>query len=203
MADSDIVRITQGQIKIIGDKIKGAGGITELTRADYNYPTNNPAYIAMWLLPAGIYKINSQDSVILRFANESRYEIPVDAGLQPIFVISQTNEGTGIVKFIQGFLSNKPIFYALNSSNGSMWGNAGSYGNPSIGIGNGGVLLSTMVANNLTTSNNYEKVLDAKQGKVLNDKIGGDLSNLTTTDKTSLIAAINELVTRVAALEGN
>lgn len=32
-------------------------------------------------------------------------------------------------------------------------------------------------------------------------KIGGALSTLTTTDKTSLIAAINELVTRVAALE--
>lgn len=32
-------------------------------------------------------------------------------------------------------------------------------------------------------------------------KIGGALSTLTTTDKSSLIAAINELVTRVVALE--
>lgn len=36
--------------------------------------------------------------------------------------------------------------------------------------------------------------LSAYQGKVLNDKIGGDLSTLDTTTKTSLIAAINELV---------
>ena len=35
------------------------------------------------------------------------------------------------------------------------------------------------------------------------DSIGGDLSTLTTTDKNNLVAAINELVTRVAALEGS
>lgn len=33
-----------------------------------------------------------------------------------------------------------------------------------------------------------------------NDAIG-DVSDLTTTDKTDLVAAINELVTRVKALE--
>ena len=55
---------------------------------------------------------------------------------------------------------------------------------------------------NLTTTQSYRYSLDAHQGKVLNDKIGGDLSNLTTTDKTSLIAAINELASRLTLLEG-
>ena len=49
------------------------------------------------------------------------------------------------------------------------------------------------IANDLTTTV-LNKVLDARQGKVLDDKIGGDLSNLDTTDKSSLINAINELV---------
>lgn len=46
---------------------------------------------------------------------------------------------------------------------------------------------------NRLTSTSATSALSAAQGKVLNDKIGGDLSNLTTTDKTSLVAAINEL----------
>lgn len=47
--------------------------------------------------------------------------------------------------------------------------------------------------NNLTTtSNDGKKVLSAYQGKVLADRIG-DLSTLQTTDKTSTVAAINEL----------
>ena len=31
------------------------GGATELTSADYNYPTSNPAAIALWLLEPGLY----------------------------------------------------------------------------------------------------------------------------------------------------
>lgn len=52
---------------------------------------------------------------------------------------------------------------------------------------------------NLTTTS-ADDALAASQGKVLNDKIGGDLSNLTTTDKSSLINAINELNTRISNL---
>ncbi len=58
-------------------------------------------------------------------------------------------------------------------------------------VGNAGKLLKLDGAGNL---DGYD--VNAELGK-----IGGALSTLTTTDKTSLIAAINELVTRVAALE--
>lgn len=44
----------------------GAGGggsaVTELTTSDYNWPTNNPTAIAMWLLNPGIYVVNSTDA---------------------------------------------------------------------------------------------------------------------------------------------
>lgn len=32
-----------------------AGGVTELTSADYNYPTDNPTTVALWLLNEGVY----------------------------------------------------------------------------------------------------------------------------------------------------
>ena len=44
------------------------------------------------------------------------------------------------------------------------------------------------------TSETTNKPLSANQGKVLNDTIG-DLDNLTTTTKTNVVAAINELDT--------
>lgn len=65
-----------------------------------------------------------------------------------------------------------------------------------IPTGDASLISSLNVVNNLT-STAVVAPLSARQGKVLNDKIGGDLSNLTTTDKTSLIAAINELNTRL------
>ena len=37
----------------------GGGGVTELTSADYNYPSNNPTSIAAWLLDDGIYSTKS------------------------------------------------------------------------------------------------------------------------------------------------
>lgn len=48
------------------------------------------------------------------------------------------------------------------------------------------------IADNLST-NDDKKALSAKQGRNLNNNIG-DLSTLTTTAKTSTVAAINELV---------
>lgn len=54
--------------------------------------------------------------------------------------------------------------------------------------------LWTQPVDNLTTSSfDGRKVLSARQGKVLADRIG-DLSTLQTTAKTSTVAAINELV---------
>lgn len=37
----------------------GGGAIVELTTADYNWPTDNPTSVALWLLPEGIYRLPS------------------------------------------------------------------------------------------------------------------------------------------------
>lgn len=48
------------------------------------------------------------------------------------------------------------------------------------------------IVDDLTTTGTQLKALSANQGKVLNEKIG-DLTALTTTDKTNTVAAINEV----------
>lgn len=61
-----------------------------------------------------------------------------------------------------------------------------------------------MTINALTQSSHADgKALSAYQGKVLDDKIAkiGNLSNLNTTDKSSAVAAINEVNTKVSKTE--
>lgn len=61
-----------------------------------------------------------------------------------------------------------------------------------------GKLTSSGIANDLTTTD-ITKVLSAPQGKVLRGYIG-TIPQLLTADKTSLVAAINELVTSLTTL---
>lgn len=71
-----------------------------------------------------------------------------------------------------------------------------------------GELTSDQVIDNLT-SEYTDKPLSAKQGKVLkttidtNDSKVGDLSNLTTTAKTNVVSAINEVDTDVETIKNS
>lgn len=40
-----------------------AGAFKILTSADYNYPSNNPTTIALWLLPVGTYYVDNSSSI--------------------------------------------------------------------------------------------------------------------------------------------
>lgn len=157
----------------------GGGDVKTLTSADANYPVDNPTMIAAWLLDPGYYKIDN----IRVYATSSSYS---NNGL----VIVGKKPSNNIVPVVM--LGEGRALYSccVNATSGSvdeMTANA-----------------SPLLINSIDdwlTSTSTKHVLSAKQGKVLNDKIGGDLSSLTTTDKTSLIAAINELASRVSALE--
>lgn len=52
---------------------EGGGGaaIVELTTADYNYPAANPQYVALWLLPEGLYHIEDTNNVQAKFSTSS------------------------------------------------------------------------------------------------------------------------------------
>lgn len=52
--------------------VSGGGGITELTSADYNWPTSNPDGVAMWLLPDGVYEDKTPNGILYPDNNASK-----------------------------------------------------------------------------------------------------------------------------------
>lgn len=68
----------------------GGGGIVTLTEADYDFPNNNPEYVAIWRLPAGIYQCTG-----IQFAtanDQTNYDL-----VPATFIVNKTipEEGTG------------------------------------------------------------------------------------------------------------
>ena len=157
--------------------LASAGGIKTLTTDDYNYPVDNPTHISISQLTPGYYRVDPEGGTVAFGGNSSfsSYSYPFS------LIVGQQS----------GFSTNRPYGYMF--AGGSA---------PTINlIGTNGAQYN-LVEDTLTSYDGF-RALSASQGRVLNAKIGGNLSTLTTTDKTSLIAAINELVSRVSALEGN
>lgn len=86
----------------------GGAGIIELTNADYNYPTDNPTSIALWMLDDGIYEIKTS---IATYANTT-------AGVgRGAYII--TTDSTNGNKQIVRFYANNDIVYVTNASTGA------------------------------------------------------------------------------------
>lgn len=160
------------------DSGSGGGGVVELTSADYNYPADNPDGVAVWLLPLGLYKF--ADGVKVYHTSTASFTASTDNPHYLGVLMDDVGDITGqklIVRFalhISGAHSRDTmqIYKVSNNGTSSDYQNATSY-----------VLRGSDVYNGLDqTSGGY--ALDARQGKVLNDKI------------TALEA-------RIAALEGN
>lgn len=180
---------TKGYVDGIAQSFSSAAKV--LTTDDLNWPEDNPDGVALWKLPYGVYRND----------NGLRYYVTTSssAGLvfNRLFIVLPNISGSGGIILIQPD-------YVTGGNGGTISGPSMTQIGPNgVATGNSGFMLTTYhIVNNLnSTYANW--VLSANQGKVLNDKIGGNLSRLTTTDKTSLIDAINELVTRVAALENS
>lgn len=155
----------------------GGDAFTELTSADNNYPANNPDGIAVWLLPLGLYKF--ADGVKVYFTSGDWYTASASNPLYTGVMMDNVGSITGR-KFIIKFADHRStahlretirIYTVFNN------GTSGDY------LNSGYVLRSADIYNGLNQSSTGW-VLDAAQGKILNDKI------------TALEA-------RVAALEGN
>lgn len=150
-----------------------------LTTADYNWPTSNPDGVALWLLPVGLY-YRTSSSVKVYFNNTGYYP---NAVRYNFYIVYERTDSFAEVILLTNTLSSSD-----DSGRGRMM---------SLYVNNGqmrnDIAFVPGVFNGLTsTSTTFS--LSAAQGKVLNDKIGGDLSGLNTTDKTSLINAINEVL---------
>lgn len=90
-----------------------AGGFTELTTADYNYPTNNPDGVALWTLDPGIYTRSSSVKVYL---STSRV---VDTQYQEFIITPAESSGGAPVMGIVYLSHVNPImYYAVVNTNG-------------------------------------------------------------------------------------
>lgn len=163
------------------ETIQGGGGVKELTSADYNYPAANPNGVAMWLLDAGVYVVAKGVQIYIGASYSNNYVSWA--------VVSNKTYDTIAAKSITVFFDSP---YHSNT-NPKCWG---IVVNTSANGSNTGTsyYIDKFPITNLTSTSNQD-YLSAYQGKVLKDFIG-DLTNLTTTDKTNLVAAINEAATK-------
>ena len=142
-----------------------------LTTDDYNWPTTGTkTSVALWLLPDGIYYVPRDIST----SATSMYAGPESGFVLVAHNHDQTSSKTRLDIF--DVIGNQ---YTYTDNDDGTLSSGGSY-----------VVLGNMVTDNLSSTSST-RPLSAKQGKVLKDFIG-DLTNLTTTDKTNLVAAINE-----------
>lgn len=76
------------------EAVQGGGGVTELTSVDYNWPTDNPTGVALWLLEPGIYKTSSQ----LDFYASGSVGSPIQATL---LVVAPSGQSARVVMYAE------------------------------------------------------------------------------------------------------
>ena len=155
-------------------------GIKTLTTADYNLPAGSPNCIDGAALDPGFYLIGEQ--VYIRRGSGNNVYSAGDIFIKASPASSTT---TDLYPLFRCAGTTKYWTYAAKNEN-----------NNQIDSGTGPILKLRDIANSLTDTSS-EKALSAAKGKVLNERIG-DLTALTTTAKTSAVAAINELDSAVA-----
>lgn len=165
--DNTIYGLYGSQIKDLPEKINAVKGKAKvLTSADYNWPVANPDGVAMWLLTTGIYSVATGTKIYVTASSSdtSRYK--------GLFLLHSNGYQCSylMIKGADAVMQ----YWDMNIAN--------SVVREQFAI--------SQPVDNLTSSSEYAP-LSANQGKVLKDFIG-DLTNLTTTDKTNLVAAINE-----------
>lgn len=173
--DDKLYGLTGEQVKDLIEKVEDSRGVRVLTTADYDYPEDNPNSVAAWKLDPGWYRapVGVQvDSSTINVLSPADFDTSFGVSIDTSTTTSASQLTTCLFSASNGTALR---LYRVRRANGSYISNT-----------------IFEIANNLTT-NGIGWILDARQGKVLNEKIGGDLANLTTSDKTSLINAINEV----------
>lgn len=94
-----------------------AGGIYKaITKADYNYPVNNPDGVALWLLDEGNYVLNPDKESGFRYyltRNDNR-TTSASCGFEVLLKASGTSRGVYI--FTAGSASNSNIYYGIDTN---------------------------------------------------------------------------------------
>ena len=175
--DADKVLSSDGTWKIV------EGGVKSLSTENYDYPDANPTGVALWRLAPGIYQ--KQSTSVNVYANNAGYSATTAGKVNyrvndGAFFFVSPNNGTpsqkvDIRSFGYGRLEpstgyNSGFVYVVTNS---------STGDHQEIINDFSLLAGANIEDSLT-SNATTKVLSAKQGKVLNDKI--PVITMTSTD---------------------
>lgn len=187
--------LDESQLAQLVGKIPSAGGFVKVITVDdsmlvnrtYKFNEKDPG----WYLVTGTCSVfwELQLGVSGKTQNTSGWSSDFYEHTYLIFIYTaHTSNAKSAIVFLDHNLSGQIFRGEISETTSTAWSkDVGAF--------------SHFVANNLTTYDS-RYVLSARQGQTLNNHIG-NLSNLTTTDKTSTVAAINELEARIAALEGN
>lgn len=134
----------------------------ELTEDDYDYPDESPDSVALWRLPSGLYHASQ--------------------GVRNRFAVSSSVNDTGITVLVFKATDYTNFLWTAPLSPKVMWGYASNNG--AIGISGVRIVTANQIINELNYTGD-DGVLDARQGKVLNDKIDstiGIAKTITTAD---------------------
>lgn len=146
--DNTLYGLTGAQVKELPERIEAVKGLArELTTDDYNYPTDNPTGVGLWLLEPGIYT-NAQGVMVYASTGSS-------SDTRKTFIVgNQTASGREIVELNYSSSNNQFVtFRHLNTA---------------------GTQTSTLSLRNPIdnlTSTSTSAALSANQGKVLKDLI--------------------------------
>ena len=158
----------------------GGGGVQTLTTDDYNYPTNNPTQVALWMLPQGFYKV--ADGVKYSWQSGQSNS----GGGASVIVSDDFSHSSGTKrKSILVVPKNEPLFYSFVD-----WSSGQSVSTLS-GYSGNTILNKSNINGIISPSGSYNAYLVPSTSALLTWT--GLLSNLTTTDKTDLVSAINEV----------
>ena len=151
-------------LNAIAENGGGGGGETKpikvLTSADYNYPKTAPDSISLGLLESGFYKVDSNDTYVFcptkrKNVKDVLYYVCEESSNGAVWVyVFDPNNGPEYRNYCV-------MIYAYNPSNGAILTQSTK-----------GLLDKAYIVNNLTTDE-ADRVLSAKQGKVLKDYIDG------------------------------
>lgn len=159
--------------KAITDALAGAGGVKELTSADYNWPTTGtPTSVALWLLDSGVY--HAASNIVIR----------VNKG-------SESSSGSRLYIINKGASSSSMIIMPISSSDNNMTRVFTTISGDNDG-GGSTYLVQSDVKNSLT-STSTNTPLSANQGKVLKDLIDSLIIKGTGAPTTSTVGTVGQL----------
>lgn len=162
------------------EAVQGGGGVTELTSADYNWPTSNPNGVALWLLDTGIYKTSSQ----LDFYASGSVSSPIQATL---LVVAPSGQSARVVMYAEASSLSavtSTLWQTLYSSQSSYsaWGKILTENNIATTTGNSS---SAVMSQNAVTS-----MVFADPSERANIRIGNTGSMTGGTDYTIAIGKL-------------